>query len=519
MIILTLALASLLTAPQAVQDTPQPPEITRDWQTDVPYVAPDFDGYFPDDVEAGVLLDALSENGQLDALGDADYLTTVRAGFRRMKGYRTRVLAGLGNRFIWNKDPQNPDAIELMYHAADFSEAADVYGCRHEAVYFGLSVTKPKTPAILRTLAELCVAVDSRSDLGRVAWGAADQKDELLPYLAPFLASEDEAVKAKARAVVSIIEGDLTAREWAIERAKFPPPPRPWKEMPDVRATLRTGNSAARAELLEKIRTTHLARDMDDSFIADFAAAFADPDPIVRRDIVRAVSQRFLWVKGPYRLPDAAIDLVMRASHDPEDAVRYDAVYYGISNYLGPREDVLERMLEMASNPADAQSRRRLTWGLGRSGEATKARLLADVEGADKKRAQAAYDLYREVFGERPPVLPAEIPKPSDLVGTWLVTVAGSGRRNLHVPPLTITEDSAGKLHLEGEELDELGHEILMDFAWTDSDGVLYFSFNTPVEGAKLRSTGNLKDGSIEGTSRLDGLDTLIVWTAVPAES
>ncbi len=44
---------------------------------------------------------------------------------------------------------------------------------------------------------------------------------------------------------------------------------------------------------------------------------------------------------------------------------------------------------------------------------------------------------------------------------------------------------------------------------------ILHFSFVTPIETAILRSTGKLAGDRIEGTSRMDGSDTLVVWTAV----
>ena len=43
------------------------------------------------------------------------------------------------------------------------------------------------TPAILHTLADLCMTSDDPNDLGRVAWGAKAQRAEILSYLKPYL--------------------------------------------------------------------------------------------------------------------------------------------------------------------------------------------------------------------------------------------------------------------------------------------------------------------------------------------
>src|SRR5262249_44695260 len=151
-----------------------------------------------------------------DQRPDAEILRTVREGLRRTREHRTLILAWIGNRYVWGKSPQDPDAIEIMYHAADFrGRSADPYGTRHYAVYFGLSVVQPKTPAILRTLADLCMRVDDPNDLDRVAWGARSQQAELLSYLKPYLAAQDEATREKAVVVEKILGVELQAFAWA----------------------------------------------------------------------------------------------------------------------------------------------------------------------------------------------------------------------------------------------------------------------------------------------------------------
>ena len=149
----------------------------RAWQQLVPYVPPSFESYFPDDEEGAAALDELIGRNALRDLPDEEFLQTVRRGLRRTTNHRTSILSWVGNRMVWGVEDQNADAIELCYHAADFSEQAARYGARHYAVYFGLSVVHEKTPAILRTLADLSVAVDDPNDIGRVAWGAATQID------------------------------------------------------------------------------------------------------------------------------------------------------------------------------------------------------------------------------------------------------------------------------------------------------------------------------------------------------
>ena len=223
------------------------------WQEADDYRPPCFDSFFPDDPEGGAALDALWKSTDRDSRSDKEILETVRNGLRRMKGLRSNIIRWIGNRYVWNESPQNPMAIEIMYHAADFSGAKhDPYRTRHYAVYFGLSVVKEKTPAILHTLADLAMAVDDPNDLSRIAWGAKSQQNELIGYLQPYLDSEEKATREKADVVKRIFEGKLKAFEWAktqkkeraqektfetVETVHLGPKPRPIKIEPPVGAT------------------------------------------------------------------------------------------------------------------------------------------------------------------------------------------------------------------------------------------------------------------------------------------
>ena len=71
----------------------------------------------------------------------------MRRGLRRTKAPRDQILAWIGEPFIWKASPQNPDAIEILYHAADFHSETVASDTRYNAVYYGLSVVQPKTPA------------------------------------------------------------------------------------------------------------------------------------------------------------------------------------------------------------------------------------------------------------------------------------------------------------------------------------------------------------------------------------
>ena len=187
-----------------------------DWQQTEPYILPNFAGYFPDDIAGGIALDTLWNAPDRALISDAAILKTVRFGLRRTEQSRGLILRWIGNKYIFGKFPQHPSAIEIMYHAADSSGSnADPYGTRSHAVYYGLSVTQPKTPSILRNLAELCVRIDNPHDLNRIAWGTGSQQTELIAYLHPYLNSSKNTTRTKAEDCRQIFLGKTNAFDWA----------------------------------------------------------------------------------------------------------------------------------------------------------------------------------------------------------------------------------------------------------------------------------------------------------------
>ncbi|NQT91810.1 MAG: hypothetical protein HQ559_03545, partial [Lentisphaerae bacterium] len=112
-----------------------PPPLDEDgefaWERTDTYVPPSFHRFFPDDPAGGEKLDRLYGDLASDKRPDREILDIVRAGLRRTRNHRTSILRTIGNRYIWGKRPQNPYAVEVMYHAAD---PTDGFGTRHYAV-------------------------------------------------------------------------------------------------------------------------------------------------------------------------------------------------------------------------------------------------------------------------------------------------------------------------------------------------------------------------------------------------
>lgn len=142
------------------------------WNRTDGYAAPDFEGFFPDDAEGGKQLDQML-SGEFKVQDPAIRLAVIRRGLRQMSKHPTTLLGSVGNRFVWNCEPQDPRAIELLYHAS----ACDTNGIAHSALYHGPTVVTDRTPNLVRTLMQRYHLLSSNMQ-HRIAWGMRTYGDQ-----------------------------------------------------------------------------------------------------------------------------------------------------------------------------------------------------------------------------------------------------------------------------------------------------------------------------------------------------
>ncbi len=375
------------------------PEIAYAWQSTEKYLAPDSQKFFPENVEAGTELDRVFLQRGPEFKPDEAVLKLIRQGLRSTRAHRTIIVRWVGNTYIWGKDAQNPDAIELMYHAADFrGPMTDPFGTRHYAVYFGLSVVQKKSPAILRTLVDLSLAVDDPNDLDRIAWGCKSQRDELLAFVEPHLKSENAAIREKAQVLEQIFQGKLKAFGWSAEQARLRALAKYGEQLPKFKTILNEGTSEERLQLLVKIVDEQIFRIMDDSFLPAFAKCAEDSDSQVRNQVVIVAGGHWIWWREKQN-PDA-IQLMLTMSRDQDDQVRYNAVYYGLSTVRNKKDDVINRLLELAFEAPLSDLPGRVTWGLSTDKPRTKVLLTNMINGKDEELARKARQHFKELTGE-----------------------------------------------------------------------------------------------------------------------
>ncbi len=198
----------------------------------------------------------------------------------------TRSSRWVGTDFVWEASPQDPDAIEILYHATDFRGPVVNFG-ESPSIYFGLMRVEPKTPAILHALVDWCMHVENTMDWYWAGWIGRTHRAELLSYLKPYLDSGDEATRKRAAVVEKYLseapDASKAYQAWSREivRAKS------GHRLPGVEKALRTGGSRERLDTLKRSLAEGLPVLMGESFVDAFRACADDKDPAVRREVTR----------------------------------------------------------------------------------------------------------------------------------------------------------------------------------------------------------------------------------------
>ena len=323
---------------KAAQNPPQRSELKNEapaaqaahfsWQRADRYDPPDFERFFPrDSLDAGDLT-SLWETGELQKKPRDEIMKLMRASLRGTTGNRDEILNWFGDKYIWSAAPQDPEAIEIMYHACDYRGPC-VQGMESPPVYSGLSVVAPKPPAVLHALVDLCMHTPFSQDWGRVAWGARTQRAELLAFLKPYLAAEDQSTREKA-VVLEKVLGDLpdhvaALTEWLAKQVRI----KSGNRLPAVRQALLSGTSQDRIEALRVVLEEDLCRIIDESFVDAFRNSAADADMEVRRQAARTIGVcARIDFAGPKT--DLVFDILLRLAEDKDPEVRYNAVWQGL---------------------------------------------------------------------------------------------------------------------------------------------------------------------------------------------
>lgn len=325
---------------------------TLAWQSANPIQPANFEAYFPDDADATKRL----PERPVQTVGKtnlAEWVQIIRQGLRRAQDQQgNEWIRWLGQQCAWNAqaDLQDPHAIELLYHASAHTNY------QYNALYYGLSRLERKPPALLRRMVEIAMRSDDWINVvGHTAWATEKDRDATLVFLGPYLTSTQPAVRAHAEAVKRIYTGEITAQAYwkqvHTERAtaEF------GRQMDTLRQRFKEGDSQARRELLATIQQHALGLIMDEGWIDAYAAAAADPDSRVRRDVAAQIGAQWFWERKPSDpINQRALDLLLKMSRDADRDVRHNVRYFGLDR-MPENKPVQTRLREMEKEDVERE--------------------------------------------------------------------------------------------------------------------------------------------------------------------
>jgi len=359
----------------------------------------DFESYFEASIVGGQKLEKLWSDRNKD-LRDADeILVMVRKGLRRYHG-PGNILRWIGNLFIWGKNPQNPKAIELMYHASGSTER-NLYG---DAIYFGLSVTDNKTPEILQAMTAVAMKTDDYYNVtGRILWGCRNQKEELIACLEPYLNSDDTSVRQKAQDVKDYFMDSKAFMDKRAKQHEEAVKQEYGDKLGQLKDSLLNGNSQTRLDTLKQLNSKGIMTIVDESFLDAFKACAKDTDPKVRTTSARMMGNKFVWSAEPQN--QKAIEILTWLLDDPDRSTRYAAVYYGLSTVRSPAKELVKKMLATILDDREINYYGRVIWGIRRDKQACIEVLKEWMDQSEREahRALKAYEIYEDVTAERLP--------------------------------------------------------------------------------------------------------------------
>lgn len=141
------------------------------------FVAPDYQAYFADDVQAGKKLDELYENREKLAITDRELLETFQLGLRRSSHSPNMMFGWLSGALGWPRDPR---LTEIFYQALDPKGPVEV---RKAALYYGFGLGSEKTRNVLRAIFDVYMAppfddTTNRNMRSRILWSVRDHEDD-----------------------------------------------------------------------------------------------------------------------------------------------------------------------------------------------------------------------------------------------------------------------------------------------------------------------------------------------------
>lgn len=160
---------------------------------------------------------------------------------------------------------------------------------------------------------------------------------------------------------------------------------------------------------------------VDDSFIPGLKVCAEDSSEPVRSIAAQQIGKNF--VQGNESPNPEAVALLIQLSKDESEDVRYNSVYYGLSQISKKSDEVLNRLIDVAATDRQPTLSERIAKSL--EGDRERVTKILDQKLEDQNDI-ALYEIYEDLTGKQPPHEERYLDMPSSRPRLIIFTSEGS---------------------------------------------------------------------------------------------
>jgi hypothetical protein len=161
--------------------------------------------------------------------------------------------------------------------------------------------------------------------------------------------------------------------------------------------------------------------EVDESYLPGFKVCSEDSVLPVRSVTARLLGEYF--VQGRENPNPEAIELLMKLSRDESSDVRYNAVYHGLSQVVNKSDEILERLVDIATTDRQQSLYNRIAESLQNDRE--KVAAILDQQLKDGNDI-SVYEIYEDLTGQKPLHIDKYLDMPSSRPRLFIFSCEGS---------------------------------------------------------------------------------------------
>jgi HEAT repeat protein len=160
---------------------------------------------------------------------------------------------------------------------------------------------------------------------------------------------------------------------------------------------------------------------VDESYLPGLAVCADDSSPAIRSVTAQLLGRYF--VQGKKTPNPEALELLIKLSGDESSDVRFNAVYYGLSQIQDKSDDTLNLLIDIATKQREQSLYDRIAESLSNDRERAAAILDRKLQDDDNI---AIYEIYEDMTGQKPANADKYLAMPSSRPRLFIFTGEGS---------------------------------------------------------------------------------------------